>query len=247
MEIRGNSDYTIQAQEIVMNRFIYLALSLIIILSLVGCTGGLTRIAFIDWVDFIKFNGITYIHQYENVSLKESDLSPYAEIKFKIDGNVNNPDYQSRDGDAAYLETGTPVYSLSGYSPNFRLVVRKDDKLPIYEADTNHNAKSGNDLMDIEGKVEYFSINSREDGKTELATIKDKTQVNELVRMILEAPVDQDSSKTGSEQYFLEFHLKDGTTTKKCYWLDTGLLSRGIQLPEDFGASIQSALNEQVK
>jgi hypothetical protein len=129
-----------------MQRFIWLPLLLILVLSLVGCTGGPARIAFIDWVDFIKFKGITYIHQYENVFLKESDLSPYSEIKFKIDGNVNSPDYKSREGDAAYLQTGTPVYSLSGYSPDFRLAVRQDGKLLIYEADTNPQAKNGSDL-----------------------------------------------------------------------------------------------------
>lgn len=227
-----------------MKRFIWLSLSLVLLLLLVGCAGG-PSVAFIDWVDFIKFNDITYLQEHQSVSINENNLSPYGEIKFKVADNVNNPNYEIKNGDAAYLEAGTPVYSLDGYAPDFRLVVRNNQELLIYEADTNPKASKGSDLLDIGGKVEYVSINSKTDGKTELASIKDQTQVNELVQMILEAPVDQDSSKAGSEQYFLEFHLSDGTTTKRSYWLDTGSLSRGIQLPEEFGTAIRSALDER--
>jgi hypothetical protein len=224
-----------------MKRLIWFSLSLILLLPLIGCTDGLS-IVNIDWVDFIKFNDITYLQEHQGFSINENDLSSYGEIKYKVAGNVNNPNYRIKNGDAGYLEAGTPVYSLAGYAPDFRLVVKNNQELVVYEADTNPKALKGSDLLDIGGKVESISINSRIDGKTELASIKEKTRVNELVEMILEAPVDQDSSKTGSEQYFLEFHLGDGTTTKRSYWLDTGLLSRGIQLPEEFGTAIRSAL-----
>ncbi len=229
-----------------MKRFIWIILSIILVLPLGGCTSG-PKIAFIEWVDFIKLNNITYIRVHQDVPVNKDDVSPYSEVNFRVAGNIENPNYKTKNGDAAFLEAGTPVYSLSGYAPTFRLVAEKSQGLYVYEADTNPQARKGSDLNDIGGKVEYIGINSRTDAKTELASIKDQAQVTELVEMVLEAPVNQKSSKTGSEQYFLEFHLKDGTSTTRSFWLDTGVLSRGIQLPEEFGIAIQSALNEQQK
>jgi hypothetical protein len=229
-----------------MKRYFWLALTLVLFLPLVGCASGF-GIENIDWVDFIKLNDITYLKVRQSITISENDLFLYGEIKFNVAGNVNNSNYKIKNGDAAYLEAGTPVYSLTGYAPGFRLVAKENQAFFIYEADSNPKAKNGSDLLDIGGKVAYISINSEIDGTTELAAIKEQTQVNDLIRMILEAPVDQESLKMGSERYFLEFHLNDGTTTKRSYWLDTELLSRGIQLPEEFGIAIQSALNEQRK
>ena len=226
-----------------MKRLIFI-LTMILLICLAGCSSIPWGIANIDWVDFIKLNDITYLRINQASAIKESDLSPYDKIRYKVAGNIRNPDYKTKNGDAAYLEAGTLVYSLAGYAPDFRLVAQRSQELIIFEADTNPKAKKGSDLLDIEGKVEYISINSSTDGETDLAFIKYQTQVDKLVGMVLEAPVDQDSSPRGAVAYVLEFHLKDGTSTKRWYWLDAGVLHRGMKLPEEFGAAIQSALNK---
>ena len=223
-----------------MKRFILLTLSPILFLPLVGCT----TIVNIDWVDFIKFNDITYLQEKQNISINENDLSPYDKVKFKTAENIYELNYLPKNGHAAYLEAGTHIYSLKDYLPSFRLVAKRNQDLLMYEADTNPKAKKGGDLLDISGKVVYVSVNSHIDGKTKLGSITESAQVNQLVQMILEAPVDQSLLGTGSKQYFLEFHLKDGTTTKRSYWLDTGLLQRGIQLPKEFGVEIQAAIDK---
>lgn len=178
-----------------MKRIIWLTLSLILVLPLAGCSD-------ISWIDFIKISDITYVRANQVVYFNERDLSTYDKIRYKVAGNVYNPDYKIQNGDAAFIEEGTPVYSIPGYAPDFRLVVRYDNEWLIYEADTNPKARKGSDLLDIGGKVESISI----DRKTELASIKDQTQVNELILLILEAPVDQTASDAGSELYFLVFH-----------------------------------------
>ena len=221
-----------------------IVLTMILLICLAGCSSIPWGISNIDWVDFVKLNDITYLRTNQIAAINESDLSPYDKISYKVADNVRNPAYKIKNGDAAYLEMGTPVYLLGGYAPDFRLVVRNNQGFIIFEADTNPKAKKGGDLLDIGGKVEYISINSSTDGDTELASIKYQTQIDKLVGMILEAPVDQDSSPRGAEAYFLEFHLKDGTSTKRCYWLDTGVLHRGMQLSEEFSAVIKSALNQ---
>ena len=47
---------------------------------------------------------------------REIDLGPvYAHVKFKVSGNVCDPSYRPKDGDAAFLDTGSAY--LSGRRP----------------------------------------------------------------------------------------------------------------------------------
>ena len=198
----------------------------------------------IDWVDFIRFGGITYVAASPKPGrpLAGSDLGPvFATVTFKLDGNVQDPGYQSKDGDAAFLDAGTKVYTVKGYRSTFRLAASENHALTLYEADTNPRARKGADLLDIGGKVQYIGIASEQDGVTELGAIKDPKQVNMLVTLVLEAPVDQ-NHQVGNKQYFITFHLVDATVVTRAYWLDTGVLARGILLPKAFGLAIKAAL-----
>jgi hypothetical protein len=193
----------------------------------------------IDWVDFIKFNNITYLRSGEvQTSFIDEDLYYFDEVKFKVAGNVNDPNYRSKNGDAAFLEKGMDIYSLTGYSPDFRLIAETGAEMILYEADTNPRAKKGADLLDIGGKVKYIGINSGIDGTTELASINEEWLVLELVDMILEAPVDQDFQSSRGVQYFIAFYLNDGTVVKRSYFIGSGNLHRGIMLPDEFGRII---------
>jgi hypothetical protein len=43
-------------------------------------------------------------------TLEESDLGPVvAQVKFEVDGNVCDPNYRPKDGDAAFLDPGTQI------------------------------------------------------------------------------------------------------------------------------------------
>jgi hypothetical protein len=229
-----------------LTTFTKLLLFLIIaITSQTGCNRGII-IQNIDWVDFIKFNGISYLRTVQPLPYHEEDLEYFGVIQFRVDGNVNTSGYQIKDGDAAFLDKGIRIYSINSYSTDFRLLAKVGTEFYLYETDTNPDAKNGSDLLDIGGKVNYVSINSSIDGTTELASIRDKIQVNQLIQMVLDAPVDQIQHRTGSEQYFLEFNFIDGTVTIRSYWLDTGILARGMQLPEEFGQIIRMALSQSV-
>src|SRR5579872_4495796 len=216
--------------------------------GLIGCgsaAGGFPATnAVIDWVNFVRFGGITYVavDTRPGRPLAKSDLGPvFATVKFKLDGNVHDPGYQTKDGDAAFLDAGSKVYTVKGYSPTFRLAAQQDNGLTLYEADTNPQARKGGDLLDIEGKVRYIGIVSEQDGITELGAIKDRGQVARLVDEILQAPVDQ-KRQGGDRRYFLAFHLLDGTVVERAYWPDTGILARGILLPAAFEQAIKAAL-----
>jgi len=228
-----------------------LPVMLLAFLGLVSCGSPLNGSSFpnthhvvIDWVNFIRFNGITYLAgpTKPGRSVKASDLGPvFATVRFKLEGNVQDPNYQSKDGDAAFLDAGTKIYSMQGYSPNFRLIAQQSNALTLYEADTNPRARKGADLLDIGRKVDHISIVSAQDGVTELGTIKNSEQVATLVSLILTAPVKQ-NHQAGNQQYALVFYLLDGTVVMRTYWLDTGELSRGILLSQAFGQAIKAAL-----
>ena len=228
-----------------MKKLITIGLALLLATTLIfqpGCSQEKgEKLTTIDWVDFIKFNDITYLREFVPLdSLAEEDLKYYDKIQFRLEGNVSEPGYQLKNGDAAYLDEGTQIYSIKGYSADFRLAAKVGAELYLFEADTNPNARTGTDLLDIGGKVEYIGINSRIDGKTELASIKEESLVSSLVEMVLNAPVDQTVRLWGEEQIFIVFYLSDGTEVNRSFWIDTGKLQRGILLPDEFGEIIKS-------
>ena len=89
----------------------------------------------IDWVNFIEVGATQYVAG-QGASpevLQESDLGPiYAHVKFKVSGNVCDPNYRVKDGDAAFLEPGTPIYQVSGQPPSEELAARFNGSIEIY-------------------------------------------------------------------------------------------------------------------
>ena len=198
----------------------------------------------IDWVNFIRFSGITYVASEHSV--EERLLGPvFAEVEFRLSGNVKSRGYRSKDGDAAFVNSGSPVYTVKGYQPEFRLAARDlRGELMLYEAFTNPRAETGGDLLDIDGKVRYMGVNSEEDGTTELAAIRNAEQVDALVDMVVEAPVEGVNWSCEGSTYFLDFHLNDSTVVTRGYCGSSGLLSRGIMLPETFQSAVEQALSD---
>lgn len=95
-----------------------------------GCT------AQIDWVDFIQIGSTQYLAQPgTGTGVQESDLgSVYARVKLKVSGHVCDPSYRLKDGDAAFLDVGTPIYQLNGFPPTQRLAARAGGGLILYQA-----------------------------------------------------------------------------------------------------------------
>ena len=63
-----------------------------------------------DWVDFVKFEGITYIANRGPGKASVDDLGKERyRIAFKLQ-HFAGFGYRSQDGDAAYLNPGTPIF-----------------------------------------------------------------------------------------------------------------------------------------
>jgi hypothetical protein len=92
--------------------------------------------AHIDWVNFIQVGATQYVAgPQEPTALKEADLGPvHATVKFKVSGNVCDPSYKLKDGDAAFLDPGTPIYQVKGHEAGKELAAKFNGTFVVYEA-----------------------------------------------------------------------------------------------------------------
>ena len=200
----------------------------------------------IDYIDFVRVAGISYSAAWTSPGrpLQEGDLGAvYAKVKVKLEGS-QDVHHQLQDGDSAFLDPGTPLLQIKGYRPTFRLAAHARGRITLYEVDTSPTSRVGADLLDLEGKVQYIGIaSSLGPDRTETGTIRDAASVEALVNMVLKAPVDH-SPRSGHSglQYFIDFHLRDGTETSRSYWRQGRDLSDGIMLPAAFDAAVAAAV-----
>lgn len=229
---------------LVIKRLLQITAVMMLVL-ITGC-GVFERPLCIMWVDFIMFNDISYHddgYNYHN-SLSFDDLGPqFDTVNFRVADNVHTTRYSTKNGDAAYHDKGTPVYTITGYAPEFRLAIWRGGEVKIYEAYHNPKATTGADLLDIRNKVSFISINSEIDGSTFLGTIDEQAIVAEMVEMTLNAPLTDNCSLGNELRYFIAFHLDDGTMVNRSYWVELGLLAPNILLPEEFAEYVRGALN----
>jgi hypothetical protein len=90
----------------------------------------------IDWVDFIQVGSTQYVAGLDSApAVTDADLGPvFAHTSFKLEGNVCDPHYQPKDGDAAFLEPGTPIYAVTGQPTSKLLAARRDGHVIAYRA-----------------------------------------------------------------------------------------------------------------
>ncbi len=100
-------------------------------------TGQSCGTVMIDWVNFVQVGSTQYVAggPQPEIVLQEAQLgSIYTHVKFKVSGNICDPAYRPKDGDAAFLEPGTPVYQVIGRSPGEALAARFNDRILVYQA-----------------------------------------------------------------------------------------------------------------
>ena len=205
-----------------------------------------------EWAHSVQFGGITYLAKGSwfgskiangERALTTDDLGPELyRVAFRRVGYAGS--YRYQDGDATYLNPGTPVYAVKGYVPELRLATLEEGRVTLFEADTNPLATTGEDLLDIRGKVTAIDILSEEDAKKVLGTIDGERPVERFAELVLESPVDQEWWDHDGPRYFLGFWLADGTSVVRSFWLESGELSRGIMTDSIVTLSVWRALGE---
>lgn len=207
--------------------------------------------AIVDWVDFIRFDDVRYLrmHPAESAKLSVEDLGPeYARVLFTLNGNVNEPNYRSKHGDAAYLAGGTPLYEVKGYDPRFLLAVRFSSEVTLYEADSFDAPTTGAGALDIAGRVQSVGIYSQQgDGTRRLGQIDDSETVDLLISAILAAPYDPVDPRDHAGGVRLEFEMTDGLVFSRIYFRENGELTRGYRLPAEARSIIEAALGQALR
>ncbi|MEH7400089.1 hypothetical protein V7148_03780 [Gottfriedia acidiceleris] len=78
----------------------------------------------IDWVDFVRWNGVEYYGIQSGILANEDIIDEkVGEVKFRVADHVTNPSYKIKDGVAAFHEKGTEIFSIKD---NPELIALKD-------------------------------------------------------------------------------------------------------------------------
>lgn len=115
-------------------------ITIVILLSLL-LAGCFLPETIIDWVDFVKFDDTTYMSNYSKELASEQALGEVVSVvKFKLDGNITNSSYRSKNGDASYREKGTKIYEVKGAEGVYAVKdpQNKINGYQIYEENGNH-------------------------------------------------------------------------------------------------------------
>jgi hypothetical protein len=111
------------------------ALLLVSACQLPGSAQGCSNVQ-IDWVDFIQLGTTQYLAAPgAPTTLQATDLGPVAaRVKFKVSDNICDPNYKPKDGDAAFLEPGTPIYQVNGQPASKVVAARRNGQIVTYMA-----------------------------------------------------------------------------------------------------------------
>ena len=196
----------------------------------------------VDWVDFVIFDGVSYLgggwtrpaRIIDTASLGE----PYGRVQVNVSETSVNPNAARTDCEAAFIPAGAVLFRVDGYDPHFRIATR-DGRL--YEAYRKQGAAVAGEFIDIDGKVETIVIRDSEN-ELKVGTIGDPSVVTALVDQLLSATFDDAAASSGTTAYQLEFILDDGTTWAATFWPDSNRIWPGIFVPESFTATVRAAM-----
>ncbi|MDR7071544.1 hypothetical protein [Fictibacillus barbaricus] len=157
----------------------------------------------IDWVDFVKWNGVKY-DAINHATLADEKYigKKLGKVEFKVDGNVNNPHYKIKDGDAAFHEKGTVIYSIKGTEE--LIAVKQSNEINGYRIYAPRGKESHWDFKSVPlESVKTIEIYKSEHGK--INEIKKREEISLFLNMLKNSKEDPnfqyDASK-GDPTYY---------------------------------------------
>lgn len=170
----------------------------------------------VDYASVLQWNGVLYGGE------TDSDLSGLS--KGKAIGKITYsktehrcPRKKMQDGDATNLKTGTQLYEVNGYKPSARIWAGDQ----LYEAYSNPAARTLNDLLDAEGKIQTVRFISGNDGSDLMDFTPEANAIfiREFPKLEY-IPQEELSKQTKSwvgNLYWMEIEMKDGSTRRIAY------------------------------
>ena len=184
-----------------------MSLLFLVVIVLSGCQTQGQHTA-IDWVDFIKWDGKMYEGIYSGVIADETYISKkLGEVKFKVADNVSDLEYKTKDGDAAFHEKGTDIFTIKG-EPN---LIAVKSSLAIngyniyYSRDEEKNHWQFKDMpAEKVNRIEIYQEYTS-DGKKRITEIINPEQVNlflQLLKNSKDSPNFQPNMENGDPDMF---------------------------------------------
>ncbi|MCQ6281624.1 hypothetical protein [Bacillus sp. EB600] len=203
--------------------------------------------AIIEWADVLMINGINYQHPIpdqhdENVPLSLKKGRKIGKVTYKMADHACK-DHKMKNGDASYLEKGTPIYDVKGYPSTF--IVMADDK--VYVADRNKKVKTAGEMYPLHGLVKNIHIESTEVGRRlhTLSAPSTNKFIHEWYQLKLE---DYDTlykkKRFEGERVFLEIELNNGVSFRQVYWANTNTFNVGAVGNNDIKETITNELSK---
>lgn len=209
-----------------------LAIIFFMILSLTGCntlSENCPPNTIIEWVDMVKINDIRYQHDSLEMpgDLEIETGKKLGEVSYGMaDDACTN--HKMKNGDAAYLGKGTPIYEVKGYPSSF--MVYAGNK--VFMVDENKSAETVNELYPIEGKVKNITFQSTYDGSL-IHTFSEKSKevfMREWLSLKLFDPMKISNEKLSDlEKVFIGVELDNGITFRETYWTDKNVFHFGAK------------------
>ena len=200
-------------------------------------------------LDYVTFDGIDYIRwttEEPGRPLTRDELGPeFAVVECSFGEDTRGCPY-GVDASAAFLPSGTRVYTVRGYPTNFRLAAIWKDRVFLYQAWRNPRARLGADLYDIVGKVRAIDVQRGEPPQasaTKPTAVASPQDVAALVEMIATGAVRAPQvHAAGEPRYLVTLWLADGTTLGRVYFCETSELMGGVAVPADFARILERYL-----
>lgn len=201
-------------------------------------------------LDYVTFDGIDYIRWAEEPGreLGRDDLGPeFAVVECSFGEDLRRCPY-GVDAGAAFLPSGTRIYTVRGYATTFRLAAVWKDRIFLYQAWRNPRARAATDLYDITGKVRKIDVR-RGDSPLAVArtaaAITTSGDLEALVELIARGTAQRPQAhEAGEPRYWLTFWLSDGTTLSRVYFRETHELMGGVVVSGDFTRIIERYLGQ---
>lgn len=188
-----------------MRKTVSLLILLVIVLS--GCqTQG--QHAVIDWVDFIKLDGKMYEGIYSGVIADETYIGKkLGKVKFKVADNISDPEYKIKNGDAAFHEKGTDIFTIKE-EPNL-IAVKSSQAINgyniYYSRDEEKNHWQFKDMpAEKVNRIEIYQEYTS-DGTKRITEIINPEQVNlflQLLKNSKDSPNFQPNMEKGDPNMF---------------------------------------------
>ncbi len=200
----------------------------------------------IEWIDFVNIQGKHYQAIYSGVISDQGWIGKeIGEVSFKVADHVHDPNYQLKDGDAAFWEKGTKIYEIKN-RPN---LIAVNDKEMIHHYRLYYTEDSGNEeyswhYQDLEkdrvAKVEFYQGNQKPKW---LSTYTNRAQIEEILHILDTSKTQPDfkpnTDNGDSTHYRIVFYTGDPIAYQyelfydgsQWYWYpwDTSLVDRDIE------------------